>query len=246
VIILTRRHVIQGAGVLLAGCGGSNAKSTGTATPTGTACELTCAATIGPCYAKTIERKDISEGVAGLATRLSFVVVDLSCTPLANAEVDVWHAAPKGVYSGDDAQQMCTANDPEALKARFFRGKQKTDAQGRVEFQTRFPGWYRGRTTHVHFTVRIGGQEYVTSQLGFDDALTLDVIASTPGYKERGKPDTMNGSDGIIGAKNVFDAKREGDGIVASKTLVLRSSTGQSLCNIGGAEPPPGRPPPPR
>lgn len=140
---------------------------------------------------------------------------------------------------------MCTTNDAEALKARFFRGKQKTDAKGRVDFDTRFPGWYRGRTTHVHFTVRVDGQEYVTSQLGFQDALVLDVIASTAGYKERGKPDTMNTTDNIIDGKHVSDAVRQSNGsIVASKALVLRSSTGQSLCNIGGAEGGPGGPPP--
>src|SRR4051794_41121421 len=51
----------------------------------GTTCSLTCSATIGPCYAQTIERADISEGRAGLPVRLSFLVVDEACKPVANA-----------------------------------------------------------------------------------------------------------------------------------------------------------------
>ena len=32
----------------------------------GSTCEVTCAATLGPCYAKTLDRKDISEGHDGV------------------------------------------------------------------------------------------------------------------------------------------------------------------------------------
>jgi protocatechuate 3,4-dioxygenase beta subunit len=39
----------------------------------------------------------------------------------------------------------------------FLRGIQFTDDQGRVEFATVFPGFYMGRTNHIHFKVREGG-----------------------------------------------------------------------------------------
>jgi protocatechuate 3,4-dioxygenase beta subunit len=230
-----------GTGTAQAWATGGTASMTGTypdpfASGLGTACNLTCAATVGPCYAQTLARKDISEGQAGLPVRLAFLVVDASCNPVANAEVDVWHAAPKGVYSGSDASAMCTLNDAEALAARYFRGTQTTDANGRVDIDTCFPGWYRGRTVHVHFTVRVNGTEYVTSQLGFDDALVDDIVANQPLYKDRGARDTTNANDNIISAEYVFAAARQADGaMLASKALVLRASTADSVCSIGGS-----------
>jgi protocatechuate 3,4-dioxygenase beta subunit len=39
----------------------------------------------------------------------------------------------------------------------FLRGIQLTGADGSVGFRTVFPGFYMGRTNHVHFKVRVGG-----------------------------------------------------------------------------------------
>jgi protocatechuate 3,4-dioxygenase beta subunit len=71
-------------------------------TATGGSCSLTCRETIGPCYASTLERRDISEGYPGLPVRLSLLVVDESCTPVAGATVDIWHTRNTGTYSGSD------------------------------------------------------------------------------------------------------------------------------------------------
>jgi protocatechuate 3,4-dioxygenase beta subunit len=198
----------------------------------GSTCDLTCSQTLGPCYAKTLTRKDISEGHNGLPVRLAFLVVDSACQPVAGASVDIWHAAPEGVYSGDDAAQMCTLNDPNALQARWFRGVQTTDAKGRVDFDTCFPGWYSGRTIHIHFTVRLSGTEYVTSQLYFDDALDDEIVETQPLYDTRGARDTKNASDHIYpGSGYVFQTQRTPDGaMLAWKTLVIRSSTSTQLC----------------
>ena len=40
----------------------------------------------------------------------------------------------------------------------FLRGIQFTDAKGRVAFATVLPGFYMGRTNHIHFKVREGGR----------------------------------------------------------------------------------------
>lgn len=42
-------------------------------------------------------------------------------------------------------------------KLTFLRGVQFTDAQDRVRFDTILPGFYPGRTNHVHFKVRLDG-----------------------------------------------------------------------------------------
>jgi protocatechuate 3,4-dioxygenase beta subunit len=204
----------------------------------GAACELTCAQTLGPCYATTLERRDISEGQDGLPVRLALLVVDPSCRPLPGATIDVWHAGPRGMYSGADSQAMCTTNDAKARAARWFRGVQRTDAAGRADFDTCFPGWYRERTVHLHFTVRIGETEYVTSQLYFDDAVADDIFTQHPAYARDAPRDTNNQNDGVISANRVsaytLSARRLSDGsLLASKALVVRASPSHALCSIG-------------
>jgi protocatechuate 3,4-dioxygenase beta subunit len=203
----------------------------------GETCELTCASTLGPCYAETIERQDISEGANGLPMRLALKVVDTDCNPIAGAEVDVWHTSADGFYSGEDSVQQCTLGDPEAIASRWMRGVQVTDKDGRVDFDTCFPGWYGGRTIHIHFQIRIGGTEYVTSQLFFDDAMSDEIIASEPVYSDRGPRDTTNADDGVIGGGDVDNvllmAERQSDGaMLAWRALVIRTSTGDPLCQL--------------
>lgn len=41
----------------------------------------------------------------------------------------------------------------------FLRGTAKTDEEGMVEFNTIFPGYYTGRTGHIHLMVHDGAYE---------------------------------------------------------------------------------------
>lgn len=72
------------------------------------------------------------------------------CEPLAGALVDVWQCDAAGVYSGveDIADRFDTTGK------RFLRGHQVTDRGGIARFTTIYPGWYRGRTVHIHFKIR--------------------------------------------------------------------------------------------
>jgi protocatechuate 3,4-dioxygenase beta subunit len=267
--LLTRRTLLRHAGSALAaapvlpllGCSSGNLETTssdgatgwatgGTKSMTGnypdpftaglgTACTLTCAATLGPCYAATLTRKDISEGHDGLPVRLAFLVVDEGCAPVPGASLDIWHCAPEGLYSGSDASDFCTSGNATARAARWFRGVQTTDTAGRADFDTCFPGWYSSRTVHVHFTIRINDVEYVTSQLFFDDALDDEIIDTQPLYDTRGPRDTTNQTDTVISAAEVgsytFQTARMADGaMLAWKALVIRSSTSEGLCQVQG------------
>lgn len=72
-------------------------------------------------------------------------------------------------------------------------------AHWQVQLITIYPGWYRGRTVHVHFKIRSkeAAQQYeFTSQLYFDDALTDLVHAQAP-YSAQGQRDMRNGRDRI-------------------------------------------------
>lgn len=194
----------------------------------GSTCSLYKASTLGPCHALTVERMDISEGQSGLPVRLAFLVVNPSCQPVPGATVELWHANPSGLYSGSDAANMCTNGDAAARAARYFRGIQAADANGRVDFNTCFPGWYSSRSVHIHFTVRVGGSEYITSQLFFDDSLNDEIIASQPLYSTRGAKDTTNANDKVIKESSLtncfFQAKQMDDGaLLAWKTLVVHA-----------------------
>jgi protocatechuate 3,4-dioxygenase beta subunit len=193
----------------------------------GEACTLAPALTLGPCYAETLVRKDISEGYPGLPVRLSFQVVYAdTCEPVPDATVDIWHTNAAGIYSAFAKGSMCNPTDEEAAAAKFFRGVQPTDANGRADFDTVFPGWYQGRTVHIHFTVRVAGKDYVTSQLFFDDALTDAIMAAHPDYSGRPARGTRNTNDGIArqgGGATMLATARRDDGVLhAWKTLAIK------------------------
>jgi hypothetical protein len=63
-------------------------------------------------------------------------------------------------------------------------------------FTTIYPGWYRGRTTHIHVKVHVGGGVVHTGQLYCDDTLT-DVVYRQAPYDSRPARDTRNADDGI-------------------------------------------------
>lgn len=202
----------------------------------GDTCALTCSATLGPCYVSTLERMDISEGQNGLPVRFAFLLVDESCLPIEGATLDIWHTSAGGYYSGEDAPFGCTLGDPAAEMSRWFRGVQTSDASGRVDFNSCFPGWYPGRTIHIHFTVRLKNEEYLTSQLYFDDLLANEIVANEPIYSARGPRDTDNTTDGLISAAAApdysFQTARMSDGaMLAWKVLVIRSALATPLCD---------------
>ena len=80
---------------------------------------------------------------------------------------------------------------------RYLRGHQKTDAQGRARFLTVFPGWYAGRTPHIHLMVHVGGDVVHTGQVFFNERITAAVYEQAP-YKSHGQPDTSHSEDSIF------------------------------------------------
>lgn len=205
------------------------------------ACTLLCMTTAGPCTADTPDRQDVSEGFGGLPVRLALLVVDAdTCQPVADARVEIWHTQRTGVYSGGTPNpQTCHGPDPDAANHRYFRGTQTSGADGRVDFDTCFPGWYGGRALHIHFRVLLGNNTHVTSQLFFDDAITEEIFASHPEYIEFGQPDTHNDDDNVIDGEAditpyILDIARMPDGaMLASKVLTIRSSLGDAACILG-------------
>lgn len=208
-------------------------------------CPLLCQTTAGPCIADTVDRQDVSEGYPGLPVRLALLVVDAgTCQPIPNVRVQIWHTQRTGVYSGNTPNpQACSGGDSDAPNHFYMRGTQTAGADGRVDFDTCLPGWYMGRALHIHFSVFLGDDVYVTSQLFFDDTITEEIFAAHPEYAEFGQPDTLNDDDNIIAGADdlpnyILDIARMPDGaMLASKVLGIRSSLADPLCVLGGMGP---------
>ena len=79
----------------------------------------------------------------------------------------------------------------------FLRGTQFTDAAGAVRFQTIYPGWYHGRTPHVHLKLRVGAKA-ATTQLYFPDEIT-NAVYTRALYDRHPNRDTTNAKDRFLG-----------------------------------------------
>ncbi len=174
-------------------------------------CALTPETTEGPFYFDPkLERADIAEGRDGIPLSVRLQVVDQNCAPIENARVDLWHCDAQGHYSGYPGQG--DGRDVDTTGETFLRGWLRTDADGIVVFNTIYPGWYRGRTTHIHFKVFPDEGSVATGQMFFPDDLSEHIFATVAPYSERaGKRDTLNKDDGILrrAGASVHTAVRE-------------------------------------
>lgn len=159
----------------------------------------------GPCYFRAPNREDISDGTDGLPMQVCLQLIDRQCRPLSGYTIEIWHCDKRGVYSANTAGSrdasrfatgFCTNGDQPALFSRWGRGELVTDSNGRVNFKSCFPGWYPGRTAHIHFRVKQGNRESLVSQLRFSDALCRDIYSSHSAYSGRGNQDTTITTDG--------------------------------------------------
>ena len=231
---ITRRQALAGLGTvtlgsLLAACGDGDGDANGgggearTPVPTTdgesaglfddtSSCTLTAEQTEGPYYfdADSV-RSDIREDRDGTLLRLAIRVRAAGeCTPLADAVVDVWHCDASGVYSGFE----------EGEGERFLRGAQVTNADGVVQFRTIYPGWYPGRTPHIHVKVHLDRQTVLTTQLYFDEETNARVYAQAPYRQGR---DQTNASDGIFDDSLVLALSEDGDGVLGKISFDVRT-----------------------
>jgi protocatechuate 3,4-dioxygenase beta subunit len=197
--------LLRCGGDRLAGSDGGTLPDAGTPLDGGSGCVLIPQETQGPYPLLAIlsnsamVRGDITEGKAGvpMTLRIRLVNVNANCAPIANAAVYVWHCDKDGVYSGYSQPGANTVGQT------FLRGIQVSDANGEVTFTTMYPGWYRGRITHIHFQVYLNnntsGAAVATSQIAFPQDVT-DAVYNSPLYASRGQ----NSSVSSFAQDNVF------------------------------------------
>jgi protocatechuate 3,4-dioxygenase beta subunit len=225
---LTRRGSLLRLGGFLAGAvgiGGLESLASEGAGPAAVAsgalsCVLTPEQTEGPYYlANEALRRNITDGHPGMPMQLrAFVVSASTCKPIKGAAVDIWHADASGVYSGFGAG---------ASSRTFMRGIQRTNARGLALFRTVYPGWYQGRTVHIHVKVHLGGNVVHTGQLYFPDAVTDAVYRKAP-YSSRPNRDVRNSGDAIFrngGSKSLLALRKSRSGLyVATITMGVHRS----------------------
>src|SRR4051812_16021973 len=205
---LNRREAIAGAAaagvgtglfVLLRG-GPEEADSAVGAAPN---CVLAPEQTEGPYYVDNhLIRRDIRAGRKGVPLELRLAVVNAAtCKRIKGATVELWHADAGGNYSGF------------STPGNYLRGGQRTNSKGLAIFKTIYPGWYQGRTTHIHVKVHVGGSVAHTGQLYFPEAVNRAVYGHRAAYVSRGQKDTSNASDMVYsdgGKRSMLGmAKRE-------------------------------------
>lgn len=210
-------------------------------------CSVMPETTEGPYYLDPkLVRRDITEGRPGIALRMQLQVVTADCRPVAGARVDLWQCDAQGDYSGYANMGSNRGNDTTGQT--FMRGTQTTDSNGIVTFDTIYPGWYRGRTTHIHYKVFLDRKTVLTSQIFFPDALSEYIYVKNAAYARKETRDTVNTIDGIAeqAGEGAYCAIREQkDRYVAALVVGIDPNaqwreSGQGM--IGG--PPPGGPPP--
>jgi protocatechuate 3,4-dioxygenase beta subunit len=186
---------------------------------------LTPVQTEGPFFVDTgLMRGDIRDGKPGVVLELGLRVVEAaSCAPISGALVEVWHADANGAYSAFDIAQ---GNSQNHAGETFLRGFQRTNEDGNVEFLTVYPGWYPGRTPHIHLMVLVEGRtELLTTQLYFPEDVTDAVYAVAP-YAARGPRSTTNATDGVgAPAPLISQVSARGDGYGAAFRMVAPRRT---------------------
>jgi len=166
-------------------------------------------------------RTDIREDRPGATLQLAMRVNDVStCTsagdvgvPIPNCVVEIWHCDAGGVYSGFESSSAASRDD-----GTYLRGAQVTNADGVAQFTTIYPGWYPGRTVHIHLKVHVDRRTVLTGQLYFDEDLN-DAVNATEPYDEHAGRRTLNSNDRLFEESSVVTAVAEGEGYLAAINL---------------------------
>ncbi|KAJ2916254.1 hypothetical protein MD484_g4147, partial [Candolleomyces efflorescens] len=172
-------------------------------------CVLHPEVTEGPYYIRNeFLRNDLREDQEGTTLTLDIGVIDsTTCQPFSNALVEIWSANATGAYGGYSGMQ----GSPDTVHVdTFLRGGFYTNDQGIVELKTIYPGFYTGRTAHIHTMVHNGwtsrdngtfvsdsGSLTHIGQFFFEDSISDAVFATSP-YTSNTQTRTRNSEDDIL------------------------------------------------
>lgn len=169
-----------------------------------------------------------------------------TATAVRDCVVEIWHCDAGGEYSGFESSTTGTGGGPGAPggggpgggsgdvsdgsysegvteatptgDATFLRGAQVAGEDGVVRFATIFPGWYSGRTVHIHLKVHIDRVNVLTTQLYFEEDVIARAYAAAP-YSDRPDRDVMNDDDGIFDRAGMLAVSETEDGYLGVVNL---------------------------
>jgi protocatechuate 3,4-dioxygenase beta subunit len=112
--------------------------------------------------------KDSTTPAVGEITHLTGRILDVKGDPIKNVEIEIWQCDAKAVYHhtrDEDAK-----HDQMDKNFQGF-GRFSTGSSGEYRFRTIKPVPYPGRPAgHIHYKVKLGGRELLTSQIFVADA----------------------------------------------------------------------------
>jgi protocatechuate 3,4-dioxygenase beta subunit len=95
----------------------------------------------------------------GKVTHLSGRILDAKGSPVRNAVVEIWQVDSKGAYLHPRSANFRKRDENFQGFGRFLTG-----STGEYYFRTVKPVPYPGRTPHIHFKIRKGNKELLTTQ----------------------------------------------------------------------------------
>lgn len=197
------RQGITGFGAIVALSSMTSSCSTNDDNNNPNGCSTSPSETAGPFPIKTpadLVRENIVGNKTGIPLLIKFTIQNTNnnCLALQGVLVDIWQCDAKGNYSEYSGQL-----DGDFTSEHFLRGRQTTDGDGNASFISIYPGWYPGRTPHLHVEIKNNsGSSLLTTQVSFPEDVSKTVYA-TSGYN--GDADTNNSNDGIVDAANLAD-----------------------------------------
>jgi len=133
---------------------------------------------------------------------------------------------PGGGASGGASDGSYSVGDQEANPTddgTYLRGAQVANRNGVVQFTTIYPGWYRGRTVHIHLKLHVDRKTVVTTQLYFDEAVNDAVFATSPYDRHTGR-EIRNEDDSIYDPSGLMTVRRTASGYVGVINIGVNAS----------------------
>jgi protocatechuate 3,4-dioxygenase beta subunit len=130
-------------------------------------CGLTAATTEGPYYVtgtRALEDGDLNYAdLPGEPIRISGHVYagEEGSQPVAGARIEIWQTDADGAYHPEGSGDAADYGDGEVA----LRGYVVTDESGAYTFSSVYPGYYEGRTRHIHVRVSGPGVSTLATQI---------------------------------------------------------------------------------
>lgn len=208
---MKRKDFLKGMGLIGLGTlalpiiGSCSNDDDNTTTPVNLSCDVSPTETTGPFPThspSSLVTDDIRSDRTGidLTVNIHLKNANANHAVLANAIVDIWHCDKDGNYSEYGGTGM---QPTDYTAAHFLRGRQTSDADGLVSFLTIFPGWYNGRSTHIHVHVyNASGTSLLVTQIAFPEGTGSAVVtvnaSAADGYTKGMNGYTYNAADNVF------------------------------------------------